>query len=398
MDYNCSHVKADTVSLPPGRLRSLIQHQAERVHFAARMNRSTALRLEKWAIWLGLVGVIVLLRHFFPIIFLTFVLSYLGNTAVNLLTKRIRYRKVNVVIVYLVLLAMLTGVLFLVVPRMLVEARNLARQYIVTETAREEAGLSETFIHRHARETVDTILINIAGREEFEEFQRSDAYSALVARIDKSLTGFSSRVAAEVTAFANDAIAVALQFVLAILLSFLLIWDLPNAKVRLSRYSEGRTEEIYREIVPGLQAFGTMLGRAFEAQSVVAVVNAILSTIVFLFLGLPSIALLAMIVFVCSYIPILGMILSTLPAAFLALRVGGITHVLWLVAGIAIIHAIEAYMLNPLIYGRHLRLHPMATLVILLVAEHLFGVWGLLLGVPLAAFVLKYVIEGESVT
>jgi predicted PurR-regulated permease PerM len=362
------------------------------------MNRSAALRLEKWAIWLGLVAVLFLLRDFFPIIFLTFILSYLGNTAVNALTRRIRFRKLNVAIVYLVLLAMLTGVLLLVVPRMLVEARNLARQYITTEAAREEAGDNETFIHRQAREAVDSVLVTIAGREAFQDFQRSDAYSALVARIDKSLTDVSTRVAAEVTAFANDAIAVALQFVLAILLSFLLIWDLPNTREKLSQYAEGRTAEIYREIVPGLKSFGTMLGRAFEAQSVVAVINAILSTIVFLLLGLPSIALLAMIVFVCSYIPILGMLLSTLPAAFLALRVGGIPHVLWLVLGIAIIHAIEAYMLNPLIYGRHLRLHPMATLVILLVAEHLFGVWGLLLGVPLAAFVLKYVIEGESVT
>ncbi|HEX6094871.1 MAG TPA: AI-2E family transporter [Thermoanaerobaculia bacterium] len=362
------------------------------------MNRTTALRLEKWAIWLGLVAVLFFLRHLFPIIFLTFVLSYLGNTAVNALTKRIRYRKLNVVLVYLVLLAILSGVLLLVVPRMLVEARNLARQYITTEAAREETGDRETFIHRQAREAVDAVLLPIAGRDTFEDFQRSDAYGALVTRIDKSLTGVSTRVAGEVTAFANDAISVALQFVLAILLSFLLIWDLPNTKEKLGRYAEGRTEEIYREIVPGLKAFGTMLGRAFEAQSVVAVINAILSTIVFLLLGLPSIALLAMIVFVCSYIPILGMILSTLPAAFLALRIGGIPHVLWLIAGIAVIHAIEAYMLNPLIYGRHLRLHPMATLVILLVAEHLFGVWGLLLGVPLAAFVLKYVIEGESVT
>lgn len=362
------------------------------------MNRTVALRLEKWAIWLALIAVLFLLRHLFPIIFLTFVLSYLGNTAVNALTRRIRYRKVNVVIVYLVLLAMLTGVLLLVVPRMLVEARNLARQYITTEAAREEAGDSETFIHRQAREAVDSTLVTIAGREAFDDFRRSDAYEALVARIDRNLTGVTTRVTAEVTAFANDAISVALQFVLAILLSFLLVWDLPRTKVRLSRYAEGRTAEIYREIVPGLTAFGTMLGRAFEAQSVVAVVNAVLTTVVFLLLGLPSIALLAMIVFFCSYIPILGMILSTLPAAFLALRIGGIGHVLWLVLGIAIIHAIEAYMLNPLIYGRHLRLHPMATLVILLVAEHLFGVWGLLLGVPLAAFVLKYVIEGESVT
>ena len=91
------------------------------------------------------------------------------------------------------------------------------------------------------------------------------------------------------------------------------------------------------------------------------------------------------------------MIQSTQPAAFLALKVGGLGHVLWLIAAILIIHAIEAYLLNPLIYGRHLRLHPLAVLVILLVAEHLFGVWGLLLGVPIAAFVLKYVVEGEAV-
>jgi predicted PurR-regulated permease PerM len=242
------------------------------------------------------------------------------------------------------------------------------------------------------------VIVTIAGREAFQDFQRSDAYTAIVARIDRTLLNVSARVAGEVTAFANDAIFVALQFVLAILLSFLLIWDLPKTKEGLSRFAEGRTADIYREIVPGLKAFGTMLGRAFEAQSVVAVVNAILSTIVFLILGLPSIALLAMIVFFCSYIPILGMILSTLPAAFLALRAGGVTHVLWLIAGIAVIHVIEAYMLNPLIYGRHLRLHPLATLAILMVAEHLFGVWGLLLGVPFAAFVLKYIIKGESVT
>jgi len=361
------------------------------------MNRTTALRLEKWAIWIGLGCVLFLLRHLFPIIFLTFVLSYLGNTAVNALTKRIRYRKLNVVLVYVVLLAMLTGVVLLVVPRMLVEARNLARQYITTEAARQ-AGDDETFIHRQARETIDSLLVTIAGRQSFEDFRRSESYTSLVERVDKSLTSVSARVTSEVTAFANDAIAVALQFVLAILLSFLLVWDLPNTKQKLTKYAEGRTEEIYREIVPGLKAFGTMLGRAFEAQSVVAVINAVLSTIVFLILGLPSIALLAMIVFVCSYIPILGMFLSTLPAAFLALRAGGLPHVGWLIVGIAVIHAIEAYMLNPLIYGRHLRLHPLATLVILLVAEHLFGVWGLLLGVPLAAFVLKYVIEGESVT
>ena len=361
------------------------------------MDRTLALRLEKWAIWIVLIAIVFLLRHLFPIFFLTFVLSYIGNTAVNALNRRIPQRRVAVVIVYIGFLAVLAGVILLVVPRMLNEARNLARQYIATEAARDDH--SETFIRAQARELVDAIGIGIAGTGEFQDFQQSDAYTAIVARIETALTTTSKRVTGEVTAFANTALVFAFQFVLSMILSFVLIWDMPRTKERLKRLGEqGRTAEIYHEITPSVLAFGTMLGRAFEAQTVVAVVNALLSVIVFLLLGLPSIALLAMIVFVCSYIPILGMILSTLPAAFLALKVGGVPHVLWLVAAIMIIHAVEAYLLNPLIYGRHLRLHPVAVLLILVIAEHLFGVWGLLLGVPIAAFVLKYVIEGQPVT
>ena len=384
MDYVCSHRKFRYGFVTPS-------------YTAGLMDRSLALRLEKWAIWIGLIAVLFLLRHLFPVFFLTFVLAYVGNTAVHALTRRFPRRRLNVVLVWIGLIAIVSGVVLLVVPRMLNEARNLARQYIATEAARQD-GNTENFISREAREMVDSVIVAIAGPAQFDDFRRSDAYATIIGKVDTAFANGSRRVAAEVTVFANEAVFFAFNFLLALILSFLLVWDLPKTKARMAGFAEGRTADIYREIAPGLRAFGVMLGRAFEAQSVVAVVNAILSTIVFLLLGLPSIALLAMIVFVCSYIPVLGMIISTVPAAFLALRVGGITHVLWLFAGIAVIHAIEAYMLNPLIYGRHLRLHPVATLVILVVAEHLVGVWGLLLGVPIAAFVLKHVIEGESVT
>ena len=359
------------------------------------MNRALALRIEKWAIWISLIAIVFLVRHLFPIFFLTFVLTYIGNTAVNALTKRFRHRKLNVVVVYLAFLAILGGVILLVVPRMLNEARNLARQYIASEAARDEPG--DPFILREARELVDSVIIGVAGTETFEDFRQSDAYATIVERLNATLATTTRRITVEVTEFANSAIVFAFHFVLSMILSLVLIWDLPKTKENLRRFSEGRTAEIYREITPSLGAFGIMLGRAFEAQSLVAVVNALLSVVLFVLLGLPSIALLAVIVFVCSYIPVLGMILSTLPAALLALKVGGMTHVLWLVLGILVIHAVEAYMLNPLIYGRHLRLHPVAVLLILVIAEHLFGVWGLLLGVPIAAFVLKYVVYGEPV-
>lgn len=364
------------------------------------MDRAFALKLEKWAIWLSLIGIIVLLHHLFPVFFLTFVMAYIGNTAVRGLTRRFPRRRLNVAIVWLAYLLIVSGLALLVVPRLLNEARNVARQYITSEAAAEAGGspiAQEGVIHRESRALLNDFIIGIAGEETFMTFRESDAYTMLLTRIEGTLRAWSDRVTREVTAFANQAVIFAFQFVLSLILSFLLIWDLPATKKRMARFSHGRTADIYAEIAPGLRAFGVMLGRAFEAQSVVAIVNAALSTVVFVLLGLPSTALLATIVFVCSYIPILGMIISTIPAAFLALEVGGVQHVGWLIAGILLIHAVEAYMLNPLIYGRHLRLHPVAVLVILLIAEHLFGLWGLLLGVPIAAFVLKYVIEGVEV-
>lgn len=360
------------------------------------MDRAVVLKLEKWAIWIGLIVILILVRHLFTIFFLTFVISYIANTAVNLLQRWLGSRRLRVVIVYLVLLAVIAGIALLVVPRMIGEAATLARLYMRTEAQRDDVD-QEGMIRREARELIDSALITIAGRETFESFRDSEAYRVLITRVNNAIASATPRVVRAVTAFANDAFATAFAFVLSIILSFLMLWNLPETKERMKKFAHGRTAEVYAEIAPGARAFGVMLGRAFEAQTVVAVVNTILSSILFMLLGLHSVALLATIVFVCSYIPILGMILSTLPAALLAFRIGGFTHILWLVGGVLVIHAIEAYMLNPLIYGRHLRLHPLAVLVILLVAEHLFGVWGLLLGVPIAAFVLRYVIEGEDV-
>lgn len=367
------------------------------------MNRTVLIKAEKWAIWAGLIGIVFLLRHLFPVFFLTFVLSYIANTAVKALCTRFPHRRVNVVIVYVLMLAILTGIGLLVVPRMLNEARNLARLYITTEAARGDAaeGTPEDtgvgVVEREARELIDSFIISVAGHDTFYSFRESEAYAMLVARLHNGLASATPRIIRGVTIFANSAFAFVFQFIISVILSFLMVWNLPATKERMQQFAYGRTAEIYAEIAPGLRSFGIMLGRAFEAQTVVAIVNALLSSLAFVALGLPSIALLATIVFFCSYIPILGMILSTTPAALLAFKLGGFPRVLWLVVAILVIHAIEAYLLNPLIYGRHLRLHPLAVLVILLVAEELFGVWGLILGVPVAAFILKYGIEGEDV-
>src|SRR5690606_35777296 len=98
------------------------------------------------------------------------------------------------------------------------------------------------------------------------------------------------------------------------------------------------------------------------------------------------VAMLSMIVFVCSFIPVLGVFLSTTPIVLVALNTGGPALSLAAIGMVVLIHMIEAYLLNPMIYGRHLRLNPVLTLIILYVGYHAFGLWGMLLGVPVARY------------
>ena len=360
-------------------------------------------KVQKWVIWLAFLATLILLRHLFPVIFLTFVLAYIANTLVKLMTRRWNRRRLNVVVVFVLFLAMLIGAGVLVVPKMFSEVRQLAVFSIARDAAAQPQTTStqprdgETAIDREARRYVDTILIRLVGPDTFRSFERSEAYEGLMQRVDAAISGFLPRVIAAVRAFVNSSLAIFLQFLLSIVLSFLILWDLPSLERGVESLATGRTAEVYDEIAPGITAFGVMLGRAFEAQTLIAVVNAVLTSIGFLILGIPSIALLATIVFFCSYIPVVGVMLSTLPAALFAFKTGGITLVLWLVVMVLLVHAVEAYMLNPLIYGRHMKMHPVAILVILMVGEHLFGIWGLLLGVPMAAFVWSYVIQGKDV-
>ncbi len=374
------------------------------------MQNVWTLKVQKWMIWLAFLATLILLRHLFPVIFLTFVLTYIANTLVKLMTRRWNRRRLNVVVVFVLFLAMLIGAGVLVVPKMFSEVRQLAVFSIAREaaaqpqpTATQPGAAStqqregQTAIDREARRYVDSILIRLMGPAAFQSFERSETYEGLLQRVDAAITGFIPRVTGAVRAFVNSSLAIFVQFLLSIVLSFLILWDLPSLERGVESLASGRTAEVYAEIAPSITAFGVMLGRAFEAQTLIAVVNAVLTSIGFLILGIPSIALLATIVFFCSYVPVVGVMLSTLPAALFAFKTGGITLVLWLVVMVLLVHAVEAYMLNPIIYGRHMKMHPVAILVILMVGEHLFGIWGLLLGVPMSAFVWSYVIQGKHV-
>ena len=100
--------------------------------------------------------------------------------------------------------------------------------------------------------------------------------------------------------------------------------------------------------------------------------------------------------FICSFIPVLGIFLSSVPICILGLQTGGFALVLKLILFVIGIHLIEAYVLNPKIVGAVMHIHFLAVLIILLVAGKLFGFWGLLLGIPTFQYVFNEIIMNPN--
>jgi len=63
---------------------------------------------------------------------------------------------------------------------------------------------------------------------------------------------------------------------------------------------------------------------------------------------------------------------------------------------IAIVHSFEAYVLNPRITAKVLHVHPILVLILILVGERFFGVWGMVVGVPIGYYLISVLTEQEE--
>src|SRR3972149_2626261 len=97
------------------------------------MRSDLIVKIEKWLIWGGLLGIIYLLRHLFPVIFFTFLLAYIGNTVVSAITRRTPFRRISLIVLYVLFILGLVGAGSFVVPRVFEETRSLARQFVAPE-------------------------------------------------------------------------------------------------------------------------------------------------------------------------------------------------------------------------------------------------------------------------
>ena len=96
---------------------------------------------------------------------------------------------------------------------------------------------------------------------------------------------------------------------------------------------------------------------------------------------------LAVLVFIGSFIPVVGALVTGVIAVLLALVANGPVNALIMLAIVLLVQQLESHILQPLVMGKAVALHPVAVILSVAAGSYLAGIPGALFAVPLLAVV-----------
>lgn len=124
-----------------------------------------------------------------------------------------------------------------------------------------------------------------------------------------------------------------------------------------------------------------------RTQLLVATIDATGIGLGALFLGVPLAAPIAVLVFLGAFIPFVGAVVTGALAVFLALVYNGPWIALWMLVIVLGVQQLEGHILQPLLMGSAVKVHPLAVVIVVAGGAMIAGIPGALFAVPLAAFV-----------
>ncbi|NCT91344.1 AI-2E family transporter [Cellulomonas sp. APG4] len=229
------------------------------------------------------------------------------------------------------------------------------------------------------------------GFAELQEYVRGlpfDISEEQLASVQESVTGLlqSDAVGSGAIAGVSQTADFVAGFFIMVVVLFFFLKDGPRLWEFALRPFEGRGYERGRRV--GDVTIDS-LGGYVRGTAVVAAVDAVAIGIGLAIVGVPLVIPLAALVFLLAFIPLVGATLAGILAALVALVAVGPVEALVVVAIVVAVNQLEGDLLQPVVMGRALRLHPLVILVALTAGTVLAGITGAVLAVPIAASVWR---------
>ncbi len=303
---------------------------------------------------------IYLLRGMANMFLLTFIFAYLGYTAQSFFFKRAknlnsRVLKAIIITVYLAILTLAVYVLYLYIPKIVSEVNSIIQQAIV-------------FLNGTYENATLNYIISLS-----KEFKISTYVSNNYEGLIKSITNIGKW---------------GIDIFIAVILSLFFILE-KNRIVRFTSYFENsKIRMVYEEMSFFGRKFLQSFGKVIQTQITISFINSILSMIMLYILKFPQVLGLGAMIFVLGLVPVAGVVISLIPLSIIAFTIGGFRMIVYVLVLIAILHALESYILNPKLMSQKTKLPVFYTFVVLIVSEHILGIWGLIIGIPIFIFIM----------
>jgi predicted PurR-regulated permease PerM len=125
------------------------------------------------------------------------------------------------------------------------------------------------------------------------------------------------------------------------------------------------------------------IGGYVTGNLLISVIAGFLTTIVLLIVGVPFALALGLLVAILDLIPLAGATLGAIVVTLVALT-DSVTSALIVLAWFVVYQQLENHLLQPIVYGRTVKLSPLAILVSVLIGAEVAGVIGALGAIPVA--------------
>ncbi len=139
--------------------------------------------------------------------------------------------------------------------------------------------------------------------------------------------------------------------------------------------------------------FSGRLSSYVRGKFLEATIVAVISWILFAVVGVPYAELLGILVGFSVFVPVIGAAIVTVPVAAVGVQEFGVSSgLIVLLAGYAVVQAIDAGVLVPYIFSDAVSLAPVSIIIAVIVFGGLWGFWGVFLSIPLATLLKAFVV------
>jgi predicted PurR-regulated permease PerM len=320
-----------------------------------------------WRLLLLAVGAYVLARIFgrIELVAMSFVLSLFLVAILHPLERRIsslipKPRSISALLTLLIGIAVLGGVGYFVVWQIATHSAQLNTQ-ITDFVDKTEHWLQTGPLHVKSKD-----LDNLATK------------------ITDSLKNHQGTLISGAIETVRTVVEALTAFLLILLSTFFLLRDgeeVWNWVVRL--FPRAAHERLDHAGHVGWHTFGGYM----RGQLIIALFHGVTISIVLVVMRVPLAAALGVLIFLGSFVPLVGLTVTGALAVAVSLLEHGVTAAVVVAIAIIVLVQVEGHVLQPLVMSRSVEVHPLAIALSVIAGTTLAGIVGALLAVPFVAFV-----------